>query len=238
MKAVKIIALAAALVAGGAAQANTVDLQSVLGSINGTAADVNDAIRGPYNDYTGLTGSYYQVQRMSFTFSHDAVADSFNSAKLDVTAFDVDTSVADIYNSSNPALAEWQRWAHYHTENDVVSVGNGTNWLVLGSLSGSNNTTSVSSFNITSSDLASNAWLSSAIHSGLQVKLDVDVVGPSTTIYGGKDLAFVQTNDFPAVVPLSSTLTVTTAVPEPESYAMLMAGLGMLGYLGRRRKAK
>ena len=26
------------------------------------------------------------------------------------------------------------------------------------------------------------------------------------------------------------------AVPEPETYAMLLAGLGMVGYLARRRK--
>lgn len=29
----------------------------------------------------------------------------------------------------------------------------------------------------------------------------------------------------------------TTAVPEPETYAMLLAGLGVLGFMGKRRKA-
>jgi hypothetical protein len=28
------------------------------------------------------------------------------------------------------------------------------------------------------------------------------------------------------------------AVPEPETYAMMLAGLGALGFVGRRRKAK
>jgi len=29
-----------------------------------------------------------------------------------------------------------------------------------------------------------------------------------------------------------------TAVPEPETYAMLLAGLGLMGTIARRRKAK
>jgi hypothetical protein len=29
-----------------------------------------------------------------------------------------------------------------------------------------------------------------------------------------------------------------TAVPEPETYAMMLAGLGALGFMGRRRKAQ
>jgi hypothetical protein len=32
------------------------------------------------------------------------------------------------------------------------------------------------------------------------------------------------------------TQTITVAVPEPETYAMLMAGLGMIGFIARRRK--
>ncbi len=35
--------------------------------------------------------------------------------------------------------------------------------------------------------------------------------------------------------PISQTIT--AAVPEPESYAMLLAGLGLLGFIARRRRA-
>jgi hypothetical protein len=34
------------------------------------------------------------------------------------------------------------------------------------------------------------------------------------------------------------TMTFTTAVPEPEVYAMLSVGLGLMGWIGRRRKLK
>ncbi|MET3135172.1 hypothetical protein AAKU55_005480 [Oxalobacteraceae bacterium GrIS 1.11] len=33
------------------------------------------------------------------------------------------------------------------------------------------------------------------------------------------------------------TIPITSAVPEPETYAMLFAGLGLIGFMGRRRKA-
>jgi hypothetical protein len=34
-----------------------------------------------------------------------------------------------------------------------------------------------------------------------------------------------------------STLNITAAVPEPETYAMMMAGLGLVGWMSRRRKS-
>jgi hypothetical protein len=37
---------------------------------------------------------------------------------------------------------------------------------------------------------------------------------------------------------LSQDLTVVTAVPEPESYALMLAGLGLMATIARRRKAK
>lgn len=36
---------------------------------------------------------------------------------------------------------------------------------------------------------------------------------------------------------LANTQTITAAVPEPETYAMLMAGLGLMGFIARRRRA-
>jgi hypothetical protein len=40
----------------------------------------------------------------------------------------------------------------------------------------------------------------------------------------------------PLTLQLSADIHVVTSVPEPESYAMLLAGLGLLGFGARRRK--
>jgi len=53
-------------------------------------------------------------------------------------------------------------------------------------------------------------------------------------------------NDFKASAVYYSTVTTTVVpnavptapVPEPETYAMMVAGLGVLGWMGRRRQAK
>ena len=48
----------------------------------------------------------------------------------------------------------------------------------------------------------------------------------ATNATGGNETFFVaQTAGLPP-----------TAIPEPESYAMMLAGLGMLGFIARRRK--
>lgn len=40
------------------------------------------------------------------------------------------------------------------------------------------------------------------------------------------------------IVTKNTLSTQVAAVPEPETYAMMLAGLGALGFLGRRRKAQ
>ena len=55
----------------------------------------------------------------------------------------------------------------------------------------------------------------------------------------------MQTASFQAITrvfagdyTMTFTATPTAAVPEPEVYAMLSVGLGLMGWVGRRRKLK
>jgi PEP-CTERM motif len=52
---------------------------------------------------------------------------------------------------------------------------------------------------------------------------------------GGDNIGMLLDN---VSVSVTSDVGVTSAVPEPETYAMLLAGLGLLGFAARRRKVK
>jgi hypothetical protein len=56
---------------------------------------------------------------------------------------------------------------------------------------------------------------------------DFDLSSPLTLVVNGT----AGTN-----ATYSGTLNITSAVPEPETYAMLLAGLGLIGFTARRKK--
>ena len=62
----------------------------------------------------------------------------------------------------------------------------------------------------------------------------VTYTGPTGTF--SFDLVYGECCGAPAV--LATSLPLVGAVPEPESYAMLAAGLGVIGFVGRRRKQR
>lgn len=58
--------------------------------------------------------------------------------------------------------------------------------------------------------------------------------GDYTVFVGGGDYASQLV--VPKILGISGTLSVVSAVPEPETYAMLLAGLGLMSVMARRRK--
>lgn len=86
-----------------------------------------------------------------------------------------------------------------------------SSWINLGNLTGTNNANSTTTFTFSLTP----DW-SNSISSGLKVSIQRD----QTFVFG----------------PVQSTLT--AVVPEPETYAMLLAGLGAVGFMARRRQGK
>ena len=58
---------------------------------------------------------------------------------------------------------------------------------------------------------------------------DVAVAGKLTLVISGKAIGNAAS--------YAGTIDVTSAVPEPTTYGMLLGGLGVMGFLARRRKA-
>jgi len=57
------------------------------------------------------------------------------------------------------------------------------------------------------------------------------------TTTGNTVLSFAGQTNYGDSTAFIDNVSVTDAVPEPETYAMLMAGLGLMGFIARRRKA-
>jgi hypothetical protein len=64
--------------------------------------------------------------------------------------------------------------------------------------------------------------------------------GLTTLVHQGSKVDFVlgaNGNDYTDSTKFSATIAIAP-IPEPETYAMMLAGLGLLGFVGRRRKQR
>lgn len=88
-------------------------------------------------------------------------------------------------------------------------------------------------------------------YGGVSYGLGDALAAPDVSYYDGAFLGLSYSNDTLSFVPgsfdasdafvtdgfYSANVTYTAAVPEPETYAMLIAGLGMIALAARRRRA-
>ena len=107
-------------------------------------------------------------------------------------------------------------------EIDKVYANDSGTWVYLGDLKGGNNIWAFSTF-------ALGASFFDDINSGLQVKIDIDTTHEGWFVTLAKSSLSVDNGALPPPVP---------GIPEPGTYAMMLAGLAVVGSIARRRQPK
>jgi hypothetical protein len=75
------------------------------------------------------------------------------------------------------------------------------------------------------------------------ITVNFDNTARNFTFAGGtftlevNDVSLTPHTAEPTPVPATGFITITTAIPEPETYALFLAGLGAVGFMARRRKS-
>ncbi|MFT6691242.1 MAG: hypothetical protein ACJAXH_001767 [Colwellia sp.] len=132
------------------------------------------------DDASKYDSPYYRGQNEDWSWIHEAIAGTFTSIALDVSAYDVDSP----------------------NEQDAIYVFDGASWLNLGDLVGMNNIWTFTTF-----DLSGYSWANTQVNAGLQVKLDIDTSGEGWIVTLEESILSVDGGAATAV-PEPSTLAI------------------------------
>ena len=137
-----------------------------------------------------------------------AAQDGSNFVELDTTG---NSGMSQVINGSG-----WYNLSFWFSAREGVAAGSNGIAFSFGNLAGQVLT------NVAGAP-AGNVWQQ---YTGL-----VNLNGPTTLTFSAAGLSDSLGGSL-------DNVSVTTAVPEPETYAMMLAGLGLMGAIARRRKSK
>lgn len=148
---------------------------------------------------------YYRNQNQDWGWTHGALAGTFASIMLTISAFDVD----------------------YPREIDNIYAWDGSAWQLLGALTGVDDAWSFGN----TFDLSGYSWAEAQVNAGLQVRMDIDANRGGWIVTLGKSVLDV---DGGAVVCVPTPgVPCTNEVPEPGELPLVALGLGAV-YMARR----
>lgn len=163
------------------------------------------------NDSNKKNRTYWRDKDQDWGWTHEAISgSSFSSIVLDISAYDVDAP----------------------GEKDMISIFDGSSWLDMGDLNGSNNT-----WDFTTFDLTSYSWAESQVNAGLQVRMNIDTARAGWYVTLGKATLTIDGGNQECVPTPGVPCTPSASVPESSSLALLGLGLAGLGF-ARRKQAK
>lgn len=161
------------------------------------------------DDANKYNAPYYRWFGENWGWQHNAIAGTFSSILLDISAFDVD------YISE------------FNGEIDLIYVFTGTNWISLGNLAGATDVWAFTSF-----DLSGYSWANEQVNAGLKLRIDIDTINQGWAVTLGKSTLSMDGGS-QVCVPTPGIPCDTVSVSEPVTVGLF--GLALLG-LGLRRR--